>query len=237
MACRTKQNEKRSCWLTTHHVLSYIPSKNRTSAFSPQCQEDEKPNLAKSPRYANDPVDADEAGVHLSHWGDENFIVWGTSKELWIVRRFRAVLGLIWFERFQNSLWETHTKISNKQLQKATMFFWNIQQLLKLLFSSKRSLKNNFLAQKTTFTKFQEVSKTTFCRKTIFTKFQEVSTTTFNKQNNLKKLLKTMYVLTDLWTQYDNMFSCCILPQAIWTCDWICLSRLASQQVQSLGKD
>ena len=25
-----------------------------------------------------------------------------------------------------------------------------------------------------------------------------------------------MYVLTDLWTQYDNMFSCCILPQAIY---------------------
>ena len=82
-----------------------------------------------------------------------------------------------YFERFQNSLWETHTKISNKQLQKATMLFWNIQQLLKLLFSSKRSLKNNLLAQKTTFTKFQEVSKTTFCRKKqcsqSFKKFQK----------------------------------------------------------------
>ena len=30
---------------------------------------------------------------------------------------------ILYIERFQNSLWETHTKISNKQLQKATMLF------------------------------------------------------------------------------------------------------------------
>ena len=50
--------------------------------------------------------------------------------------------------RFHNSLCETHANISNKQLQKATMFFWNIQQLLNLLFSSKRSFRNNFLQKK-----------------------------------------------------------------------------------------
>ena len=53
-----------------------------------------------------------------------------------------------WIGRFHNSLCETHTNISNKQLQKATMFFWNIQQLLNLLFSSKRSFRNNFLQKK-----------------------------------------------------------------------------------------
>ena len=63
--CRTKQNNQKN--LLAFHRIMYdhtykVPHKSRTSAFfPPKCQEDEKPNMAKSPRYANDPVDADEA--------------------------------------------------------------------------------------------------------------------------------------------------------------------------------
>ena len=104
-----------------------------------------------------------------------------------------------YFERFQNSLWETHTKISNKQLQKATMFFLKHSTTFETSFFFKKKFKKQRFGTKNNFHKISRSFKNNFLqKKTIFTKFQEVSKTTFNKQNNLKELLKTMYVLTDL---------------------------------------
>ena len=129
-------------------------------------------------------------------------------------------------------------KNQQQTTSKSNNFFLKHSTTFETSFFFKKKFKKQLFGTKNNFHKISRSFKNNFLQKnTIFTKFQEVSKTTFNKQNNLKKLLKTMYVLTDLWTQYDNMFSCCILPQEIWTCDWICLSWLASQQVQSLGKD
>ena len=93
--------------------------------------------------------------------------------------------------RFHNSLCETHTNISNKQLQKATMFFWNIQQLLNLIF--KKKFQKQLFAEKTTLTKFQEVLKNNFLQKKQFYKVSRSFKKKFRGEN-VEKIKCYIYI-------------------------------------------
>ena len=66
---------------------------------------------------------------------------------------------------------------ANKQLQKATMFFWNIQQLFESSFFFKKKFQKQLFAEKTTLNKVsRSFKKQLFAEKTIlqsFKKFQK----------------------------------------------------------------
>ena len=135
-------------------------------------------------------------------------------------------------------MWNPH-KNQQQTTSKSNNVFLKHSTTFETSFFFKKKFQKQLFAEKTILTKFQEVLKTTFCRKNNFYKVSRSFKNNFEQTKQLKEtfendssnlpasvannkfkiklvLMESMYALTDLWTQYDDMFSCCIVPQAIY---------------------